>query len=83
MIRLMRPLYLENHFRVGSNFLSVSHGNSRGGDGLFGNVGCCLLSAESKCHLDLFFPFLLFLRTLRGALPVECIVGNKTEKKHS
>lgn len=65
-------------FFVESHFLSLSHGNSRGGDGLFGIAGCCLLSAESKCHL--FFPFLL-LRALRGVLPVGCRVGNKTEKK--
>ena len=65
-------------FFVEAHFLSLSHGNSRGGDGLFGIAGCCLLSAESKCHL--FFPFLL-LRALRGVLPVGCRVGNKTEKK--
>lgn len=65
-------------FFVEAHFLSLSHGNSRGGDGLFGIAGCCLLSAESKCHL--FFPFLL-LRALQGVLPVGCRVGNKTEKK--
>lgn len=66
-------------FFIRSHFLSLSHGNSSGGDGLFGIAGCCLLSAESKCHL--FFPFFLLLRALQGALPVGCRVGNKTEKK--
>lgn len=48
---------LENGFLVGSSFLSVSPGKSRGSERLWGMlaVPVAVLPAESKCHLHLGF----------------------------